>query len=86
MVFECKTSSLKVVDGKIKVPTGAGLGVDIDPALVKKPAGKGLMNCFRPRGLHARAIAGRMPPRNGLTLDMGVISGIMGISHHDMPS
>jgi L-alanine-DL-glutamate epimerase-like enolase superfamily enzyme len=25
-----------VVDGKIKVPTGAGLGVDIDPALVKK--------------------------------------------------
>ena len=54
------------------------VGVDIDPALVKKPAGKGLMNCFRPRGLHARAIAGRMPPRNGLALDMGVISGIMG--------
>jgi L-alanine-DL-glutamate epimerase-like enolase superfamily enzyme len=34
--FECKTSPLKVVDGKIKVPTGAGLGVDIDPAYVKK--------------------------------------------------
>jgi len=32
--FNCATSSLKVVDGKIKVPTGAGLGVDIDPAFV----------------------------------------------------
>ena len=30
--FECKTSPLTVVDGKIKVPTGPGLGVDIDPA------------------------------------------------------
>ena len=34
--FECKTSPLKVVDGKIKVPTGPGLGVDIDPAYVGK--------------------------------------------------
>jgi L-alanine-DL-glutamate epimerase-like enolase superfamily enzyme len=34
--FDCKTSPLKVVDGKIKVPTGAGLGVDIDPAFVSK--------------------------------------------------
>jgi L-alanine-DL-glutamate epimerase-like enolase superfamily enzyme len=34
--FECKTSPLKVVDGKIKVPTGPGLGVDIDPAYVSK--------------------------------------------------
>jgi L-alanine-DL-glutamate epimerase-like enolase superfamily enzyme len=34
--FECKTSPLKVVDGKIKVPIGPGLGVDIDPAYVKK--------------------------------------------------
>ena len=34
--FDCKTSSLKVVDGKIKVPTGPGLGVDIDPAFVSK--------------------------------------------------
>ena len=34
--FECKTSALKVVDGKIKVPTGPGLGVDIDPAYVNK--------------------------------------------------
>ena len=34
--FDCKTSPLKVVDGKIKVPTGPGLGVDIDPAFVGK--------------------------------------------------
>ena len=34
--FECKTSPLKVLDGKIKVPTGPGLGVDIDPAFIKK--------------------------------------------------
>src|SRR6266853_3987659 len=34
--FECKTSALKVVDGKIKVPTGPGLGVEIDPAYVSK--------------------------------------------------
>jgi L-alanine-DL-glutamate epimerase-like enolase superfamily enzyme len=34
--FECKTSPLKVVDGKIKVPTGPGFGVDIDPDWVKK--------------------------------------------------
>jgi L-alanine-DL-glutamate epimerase-like enolase superfamily enzyme len=34
--FECRTSPLKVVDGRIKVPTGPGLGVDIDPAWVAK--------------------------------------------------
>lgn len=34
--FECSTSSLKVVDGKIKVPTGPGFGVDFDPEWVKK--------------------------------------------------
>ncbi len=34
--FECKTSPLKVADGKIKVPTGPGLGVDIDPGWVGK--------------------------------------------------
>ena len=34
--FECKTSPLKVVGGKIKVPTGPGFGVDIDPEWVKK--------------------------------------------------
>ncbi len=34
--FECKISPLKVVDGKLKVPTGPGLGVDIDPEYVSK--------------------------------------------------
>jgi L-alanine-DL-glutamate epimerase-like enolase superfamily enzyme len=34
--FECKTSPLKVVKGKIKVPTGPGFGVDFDPDWVKK--------------------------------------------------
>ncbi len=34
--FECKTSPLSVVDGKIKVPTGPGLGVEIDPEYIKK--------------------------------------------------
>jgi L-alanine-DL-glutamate epimerase-like enolase superfamily enzyme len=34
--FECKTSPLKVVDGKIKVPTGPGLGVEIDAGYVRK--------------------------------------------------
>jgi len=34
--FECKTSPLKVVKGKIKVPTGPGFGADFDPDWVKK--------------------------------------------------
>ena len=34
--FDCKTSPLKVVDGKIAVPTGPGSGVDIDPAFIAK--------------------------------------------------
>ncbi len=34
--FQCPASPLTVVDGKIKVPTGPGLGVDIDPAYIKK--------------------------------------------------
>src|SRR5215471_8145008 len=34
--FECKTSPLKVVGGKMKVPTGPGLGVEIDPGYVAK--------------------------------------------------
>jgi L-alanine-DL-glutamate epimerase-like enolase superfamily enzyme len=34
--FECKTSPLKVVGGKIRVPTGPGSGVDIDPEFIKK--------------------------------------------------
>ncbi len=36
VAFTCSTSPLKVVDGKIKVPTGPGLGVEIDPAYVSK--------------------------------------------------
>ena len=34
--FECKTSPLSVMEGKIQVPTGPGLGVDIDPDYMKK--------------------------------------------------
>lgn len=34
--FECKTSPLKVSGGKIKVPTGPGLGVELDPDFIKK--------------------------------------------------
>jgi len=34
--YECRTSPLKVVNGKIKVPTGPGFGADIDPEWVKK--------------------------------------------------
>jgi L-alanine-DL-glutamate epimerase-like enolase superfamily enzyme len=34
--FECKTSPLEVKDGKIKVPTGPGVGVEIDPDYIKK--------------------------------------------------
>ena len=34
--FECKTSPLKVVGGRIKVPTGPGSGVEIDPDFIKR--------------------------------------------------
>jgi len=34
--FECKTSQLDVVDGKLKVPTGPAFGVDFDPDWVAK--------------------------------------------------
>lgn len=34
--FECKTSSLSSENGVVKVPTGPGLGVDIDPEYVRK--------------------------------------------------
>ncbi len=34
--FECRTSPLKVTGGKIKVPSGPGFGVDLDPEWVKK--------------------------------------------------
>ncbi|MEW6507651.1 MAG: mandelate racemase/muconate lactonizing enzyme family protein [Bacteroidota bacterium] len=33
----CPTSSLKVVNGKMTVPTGAGLGIEIDPEFVSHP-------------------------------------------------
>ncbi|MBN1361203.1 MAG: mandelate racemase/muconate lactonizing enzyme family protein [Sedimentisphaerales bacterium] len=36
--FECKTSPLSVDDGRIKVPTGPGLGVDIDTDYIKRHA------------------------------------------------
>ncbi len=36
VVFECKTSPLAVEDGLIKVPTGSGSGIDIDPDFIKK--------------------------------------------------
>ncbi len=36
IVFECKTSALKCIDGSVKVPTGPGLGVDFDPEFIKK--------------------------------------------------
>jgi L-alanine-DL-glutamate epimerase-like enolase superfamily enzyme len=34
--FECKTSPLSVTDGKIEVPTGPGLGIDIAPDFIAK--------------------------------------------------
>lgn len=34
--YECRTSTLRVKEGKIKVPTGPGVGVDIDPDFVRK--------------------------------------------------
>jgi L-alanine-DL-glutamate epimerase-like enolase superfamily enzyme len=36
VLFECPTSPLKITDGKIKVPTGPGMGVNIDPDFIKK--------------------------------------------------
>ena len=35
-VYDCKTSPLKSVGGKVQVPTGPGLGVEIDPAFIAK--------------------------------------------------
>lgn len=34
--FECKTSTLLIDNGVIKVPTGPGSGIDIDPEFIKK--------------------------------------------------
>ena len=36
ITFECKSSPLSVEDGSIKVPTGPGSGVDIDPEFINK--------------------------------------------------
>jgi L-alanine-DL-glutamate epimerase-like enolase superfamily enzyme len=36
IVFECKTSPLKSENGIVKVPTGPGSGIDLDPDFVKK--------------------------------------------------
>jgi L-alanine-DL-glutamate epimerase-like enolase superfamily enzyme len=36
VVFECKTSPLQVENGKIKVPTGPGSGIDIDSRFIGK--------------------------------------------------
>lgn len=35
-VYECSTSPLKCVNGKVKVPTGPGSGVEIDPGFISK--------------------------------------------------
>lgn len=34
--YECPTSTLKMVNGRIKVPTGPGSGVEIDPDFIRK--------------------------------------------------
>jgi L-alanine-DL-glutamate epimerase-like enolase superfamily enzyme len=36
VIFECKTSPLKSVNGVVKVPTGPGLGIEIDPEFIRK--------------------------------------------------
>ncbi|MBW6501119.1 MAG: mandelate racemase/muconate lactonizing enzyme family protein [Bacteroidales bacterium] len=36
VIFECPTSPLKVINGKIKVPTGPGMGVNFDPDFVSR--------------------------------------------------
>ena len=36
VVYECPTSPLKVVDGKMKAPTGPGMGILFDPEFVEK--------------------------------------------------
>ena len=35
-LYQCSTSPLKCIDGRVKVPTGPGSGVDIDPEFVRK--------------------------------------------------
>jgi len=36
VIYECPTSPLLVIDGRIKAPTGPGMGVNFDPEFVKK--------------------------------------------------
>jgi L-alanine-DL-glutamate epimerase-like enolase superfamily enzyme len=36
MPFVCKTSSLSSNDGVVNVPTGPGLGIEIDPGYIAK--------------------------------------------------
>jgi L-alanine-DL-glutamate epimerase-like enolase superfamily enzyme len=36
MPFTCKTSSLSSEDGVVTVPTGPGLGIEIDPQYIAK--------------------------------------------------
>jgi L-alanine-DL-glutamate epimerase-like enolase superfamily enzyme len=36
IIYECKSSPLEVVDGMLKVPTGPGSGVEIDPEFISK--------------------------------------------------
>ena len=36
VIFECLTSPLQSVNGAVKVPTGPGSGVDIDPDFIGK--------------------------------------------------
>ncbi len=36
IIFECNTSPLKSINGVVKVPTGPGSGVDIDPEFISK--------------------------------------------------
>jgi L-alanine-DL-glutamate epimerase-like enolase superfamily enzyme len=36
VVYECPTASMKIVNGKMKAPTGPGMGVIIDPEFVEK--------------------------------------------------
>ena len=35
-VYQCRTSPLKCIDGRVKVPTGPGSGVDIDPGFIRR--------------------------------------------------
>ena len=36
IIYECKSSPMKVVDGMLQVPTGPGSGVEIDPEFINK--------------------------------------------------